>query len=92
MWTLDIKTSLAKLLMLLLFLSSMNIFSGTNIIGLSIYEQNISQENAQFLIYIDQFNIKVGEHFIYRIKGYDKEDETLLFSEDTRLFNIDSKE
>ena len=23
--------------------------------------------------------------------GYDKEDETLLFSEDTRLFNIDSK-
>jgi len=83
-------TAVTTALIILLFLGSMDIFFGTNITGLSVFEEENIQSNAQFLISIKGFNIEAGEHFVYRIKGYDKEEETLYFSDDTKLFNINA--
>lgn len=78
-------------LIVLMFLGSMDIYQGSNITGLSVFEENIPEENnAQPLIYINGFNIEVGTNFVYRITGYDQEDETLSLYDDTKLFNINS--
>jgi len=71
-------------LMIILLLGSMDIFFGSNITGLSTFEE----PNERFLINIKGFNIEAGEHFVYRIRGYDREEEVLFFSDDTKLFNI----
>ena len=73
-------------LITLLFLGNIGIFFGGDITGLHVLER----ENVQLLIDIRSFNIKVGGHFAYRIIGYDHKDETLSFSDNTKLFNITS--
>lgn len=80
-------------LIAILFISNMGLFPEANITGFHLLggASTFEDNNAQFLVDMGNLNIEVGERLVYRIKGYDKEEEKLFFSDDTSLFNISSE-
>jgi len=80
------------ILLLTLSLITLNTFYAGNPTGFfAIVNRNAVQEGAPpNLMGMPVFNIQAGEHFVYRAQAYDSEGVELLFSDDTKLFNISS--